>query len=61
VLDLDYAFTEGLNDPDSLQLRVPVSRDFPEFEHTANLGLKQQLGNNSDNLSAIVSAWQSVY
>lgn len=61
ALDVDYEFTENSDDPDALQLRVLVRKNFPEFNHTANLGVKQQIGNNSDSSPVVISAWQSVY
>jgi hypothetical protein len=61
ALNLSYSYNEDSEAPDEIHLRLLLAKEYPQFQHIANFGVQQEIGDGRDAQPTLTSAWRSSY
>ncbi len=60
-LYFEYKVADRNSDPDKAEFKLLLEKSFPRYQHTANLILEKEVGNNADDNTEFEYAWSSRY
>lgn len=58
---ISYTAATIRDEPDAVEVRLLLEKDWGKFTHTANIGFSQDVGSNADGGPDLVALWRSVY